>query len=204
MGKIILASSSPRRRDLLKKTNLEFEIIPSPYEENHTRTDFSYDFIKELATGKAKAVIPLVKEPAVIIGADTVVVLDNKILGKPKDKEDAFNTLKLLSGKTHIVVTGIAIINTDTNELKTASSTSYVTFENLTDEQIQQYIDNYKPLDKAGSYGIQEMPDGYIKSYTGSLDNIIGLDVEMVLELLNHLLPFKTLPYCPNKNKCFT
>ena len=92
--------------------------------------------------------------------------------------------LRSLSGKTHIVVTGIAVINSKTGEVKKSASTSNVTFENLTDEQINYYIEKFKPLDKAGSYGIQEMPDGYIKSYTGSLDNIIGLDVEMVAKLL--------------------
>lgn len=188
MGKIILASSSPRRQELLKKLNLEFEIIPSPYVEDHTRTDFSYEFIEELAEGKAKAVIPLVSEPAVIIGADTVVVLDSKILGKPKDSLDAFNMLKSLSGKTHIVVTGIAVANSKTNLIKKASSTSHVTFEKLSDDQIWYYINNYKPLDKAGSYGIQEMPAGYIKDYSGSLDNIIGLDVDLLNNMLADFL----------------
>ena len=138
-----------------------------------------------LKLNKALAVVPLADEPSLIIGADTVVVIDNKILGKPKDEEDAFKTLRMLSGRTHIVVTGIAVVNTETNELKTSASTSKVTFEELTDEQIRYYINNYKPLDKAGSYGIQEMPDGYIKSYTGRLDNIIGLDVEMLKSMLN-------------------
>ena len=185
MGKIILASSSPRRRDLLRKANYNFEIIPSPYVEDHTRTDFSYGFIESLATNKALAVVPLVTEPSLIIGADTVVVLDNKILGKPKDKQDAFETLKKLSNRTHIVVTGMAVVNSLTHELRQTSSTSKVTFANLTDGQIEYYVDKYEPLDKAGSYGIQEMPEGYIKSYTGSLDNIIGLDVEMLSRLLN-------------------
>ncbi len=188
MGKIILASSSPRRRDLLKKANVKFEIIPSPYIEDHTTTVFSYEFIKDLATNKALAVIPLIKESSVIIGADTVVVDDNEILGKPKDKEDAFNTLKRLSGKTHIVVTGIAAVNSETHLIKTAASTSRVTFEKLTDEQIHYYIDKFKPLDKAGSYGIQEMPCGYIKSYSGNLDNIIGLDVELLKTMIKEEL----------------
>ena len=184
MGKIILASSSPRRRNLMKKANIKFEIIPSPYIDDHTTTVFSYAFIEGLASNKALAVVPLVPEPSLIIGADTVVVVDDEILGKPKDKKDAFLTLNRLSGRTHIVVTGTAVVNTATNKLVTASSTSRVTFENLTDKQIQDYIDEFKPLDKAGSYGIQEMPDGYIKSYTGSLNNIIGLDVELVEKLL--------------------
>ncbi len=188
MGKIILASTSPRRRDILKKSKYRnFEIIPSPYIEDHTMTDFSYEFIEGLAANKALAVIPLVDKPSIIIGADTVVVVDNKILGKPKDEEDAFITLKRLSGRTHIVVTGIAVVNTETNMIKTSSSTSHVTFEELTDEQIRFYIKTFKPLDKAGSYGIQEMPDGYIKTYTGSIDNIIGLDMALTEKLLKEV-----------------
>ena len=184
MGKIILASSSPRRQQILKENNYVFEIIPSPYVEDHTRTDFSYDFIENLAENKARAVIPLVKEPSVIIGADTVVVLDGKILGKPGGREDAFNMLKSLSGKTHDVVTSIAVINSETGECKINSTTSCVEFEQLSDEMIEFYIENYKPFDKAGSYGIQEMPEGYIKSYTGSLDNIIGLCPKALKELI--------------------
>ena len=183
-GKIILASSSPRRADILKKLNIGFEIIPSPYVEDHTRTVFSYDFIESLAYNKAKAVLPLVKEPSLIIGADTVVVLDNEILGKPDGYEGAFKMLKRLSGKTHIVVTSIVVINSKTGEVKKNSTTSKVTFENLTDEQIRYYIDNFRPFDKAGSYGIQEMPDGYIKSYTGDLENVIGLSSKSLLKLL--------------------
>ena len=184
MGKIILASSSPRRQNILKQNNYDFEIVPSPYVEDHTRTDFSYDFVESLALNKAKAVVPRVKEPAKIIGADTVVVLNNEILGKPDGEKGALEMLKKLSGKTHSVVTAIAIINTQTGETKQKSVTSYVTFENLTDEQINFYVQKFKPFDKAGSYGIQEMPDGYIKSYSGSLENIIGLCPEALRELL--------------------
>ena len=184
VGKIILASSSPRRADILKKHNIEFKIIPSPYVEDHSRTDFSYDFIENLAYNKAKAVVPLVNEPALIIGADTIVVLDGKILGKPNGYDGAFEMLKNLSGKTHHVVTAIAIINSTTGDYKIKSTTSEVAFENLTDEQIKYYIDNFKPFDKAGSYGIQEMPDGYIKSFTGDLENIIGISSKTLLEMI--------------------
>ena len=184
VGKIILASSSPRRADILKKHNIGFEIIPSPYVEDHSRTDFSYDFIENLAYNKAKAVVPLVNEPALIIGADTIVVLDGKILGKPNGYDGAFEMLKNLSGKTHHVVTAIAIINSTTGDYKIKSTTSEVAFKNLTDEQIKYYIDNFKPFDKAGSYGIQEMPDGYIKSFTGDLENIIGISSKTLLEML--------------------
>ena len=184
VGKIILASSSPRRADILRKHNIGFEIIPSPYVEDHSRTDFSYDFIENLAYNKAKAIVPLVNEPALIIGADTIVVLDGKILGKPNGYDGAFEMLKNLSGKTHHVVTAIAIINSTTGDYKIKSTTSEVAFENLTDEQIKYYIDNFKPFDKAGSYGIQEMPDGYIKSFTGDLENIIGISSKTLLEMI--------------------
>lgn len=185
VGKIILASSSPRRADILKKHNIEFKIIPSPYVEDHSTTDFSYDFIENLAYNKAKAVVPLVKEQSLIVGADTIVVLDGKILGKPNGYDGAFEMLKNLSGKTHHVVTAIVVMDSDTQNYKKQSTTSEVTFENLTDEQIKYYIDNFKPFDKAGSYGIQEMPKGYIKSYTGDLENIIGISSKTLLEMLS-------------------
>ena len=184
VGKIILASSSPRRADILRKHNIGFEIIPSPYVEDHSRTDFSYDFIENLAYNKAKAVVPLVNEQSLIVGADTIVVLDGKILGKPNGYDGAFEMLKNLSGKTHHVVTAIAIINSTTGDYKIKSTTSEVAFENLTDEQIKYYIDNFKPFDKAGSYGIQEMPDGYIKSFTGDLENIIGISSKTLFEMI--------------------
>lgn len=185
VGKIILASSSPRRADILKKHNIEFKIIPSPYVEDHSTTDFSYDFIENLAYNKAKAVVPLVNEQSLIVGADTIVVLDGKILGKPNGYDGAFEMLKSLSGKTHHVVTAIVVMDSDTQNYKKQSTTSEVTFENLTDEQIKYYIDNFKPFDKAGSYGIQEMPKGYIKSYTGDLENIIGISSKTLLEMLS-------------------
>ncbi len=187
VGKIILASSSPRRADILRKAKIEVEIMPSPYIEDHTTTAFSYDFIESLAYNKANAIIPLINEPSIIIGADTVVVLDGEILGKPHNAKNAFTMLKRLSGKTHIVVTSIAVINTKNGNYKINSTTSNVTFENLTDEKINSYIEKFKPFDKAGSYGIQEMPEGYIKSYTGDLENIIGISSKSLLKLLNEI-----------------
>ena len=186
MGKIILGSSSPRRANILKKLKLDFEIIPSSYVEYHDQTDFSYAYVENLAYNKALAVAKLYRaEERLVIGADTIVVTDNKILGKPKDRQDAYNTLKLLSGKTHFVVTSIAIINSKTLEKDIKSTTTYVTLEDLTDEQIKYYIDNYKPFDKAGSYGIQELPEGYVKTFEGSLDNVIGLPSNTLLDMLN-------------------
>ena len=182
MGKMILASSSPRRAAILKDYKLE--IIPSPYVENHSKAAFSYDYVENLAYNKAKAVADEMYEPALVIGADTVVVLGDEILEKPKDERDAFLMLKKLSGKTHKVVTSIVIIDTKTGICRKNSTTSSVTFENLTDEMIKYYIKKYKPLDKAGAYGIQEMPDGYIKSVEGDFENIIGISSKSFASLL--------------------
>lgn len=191
MGKIILGSSSPRRADILRKLKLDFEIIPSSYVEPHDQTDFSYDYVESLAFNKALDVAKQIPEPAQIIGADTIVVINNKILGKPKDKNDAYNMLKMLSGKTHFVVTSIAVIETPSLEYEIKSTTTNVTFEDLSDEQIYYYIDNFKPFDKAGSYGIQELPQGYIKSFEGSLDNVIGLPSEILIKMLHTIDKYK-------------
>ena len=184
MGKIILGSSSPRRADILEKLKLDFEITPSSYVEPHDQTDFSYAYVEDLAYNKALDVAKKTKEEALVIGADTIVVLDNKILGKPKDKNDAYRMWKEMSGKTHFVVTSIAIINSKNLKSKIKSTTTYVTFEDLSNEQIEYYIENYKPFDKAGAYGIQELPDGYVKSFEGSFDNVIGLPSDTLLDLL--------------------
>ncbi|MBE7713054.1 MAG: septum formation protein Maf [Cyanobacteria bacterium SIG26] len=184
MGKIVLGSSSPRRSDILKALKLDYEVIPSAYVEPHDQTDFSYSYVENLAYNKALDVAQKLSYKAKVIGADTIVVIDNKILGKPKDKQDAYQTLKLLSGKTHFVVTSVAVVESISLSYKVKSDTTYVTFEDLTDEQISYYIENYKPFDKAGSYGIQELPEGYVKKIEGSLDNVIGLPSKTLLELL--------------------
>ena len=185
MGKIVLASSSPRRAEILKDYKLE--IIPSPYIEKHTKAAFSYAYVEDLAYNKAFAVLPLVNKDCIIVGADTVVVLDKEILEKPKDEEDAFNMLKKLSNKTHSVITAISMINSKTKEYITQSTTSFVTFENLTDKMILDYIENYKPLDKAGSYGIQELPQGYVKNVEGDFENIIGISSKVFAEMLEKI-----------------
>ncbi len=187
MGKIILGSSSPRRADILKKLKLDFQIIPSSYVEPHNKTDFSYAFVEESAYNKALFVARELKnEQHLVIGADTIVVIDNKILEKPKDYNDAISMLKKLSGKTHFVVTAVAIINSENMEHLTKSTTTFVTFESLTDKQIIDYIEEFKPFDKAGAYGIQELPAGFVKSIDGSLDNVIGLPSETLLQLLKN------------------
>lgn len=173
--KIILASSSPRRKDILESMGLKFEIIPSDYEENLDNFNFDYKKIEHLALQKAISVANSIDENALVIGADTVVVLDGQILGKPQNEDEAKNMLKSLSNKTHFVVTSHCVINSKTSEQKIMSVESEVKFNRLSEEMIDDYIAKFKPYDKAGSYGIQELPDGFIKSVSGSLENIIGL-----------------------------
>ena len=156
--------NSPRRKDLLKANGFDFEVIVSDYEESN----FTLDPILTAKTFAKEKVLDVYKSlenkgNVVVVGADMVVFCDGKILGKPKDYQDAFKMLKNLSGRKHQVVTSIAVIDTATKSEKVVSVTSIVEFAELSDEQIKFYIDNYKPFDKAGAYGIQEMPEGYIK-----------------------------------------
>ena len=187
MVRLILASKSPRRKQILTNLGLDFEIIPSNYDEKLETDTFSYDLIEDLATQKALDVVRRVGKDEIVLGADTVVVLHNKILGKPKDKEDALRMLRDLSGQTHMVVTSLCGINTKLNTARLLSTTSYVRFKDLTDDLINYYIDEFNPLDKAGSYGIQELPDGILDKYEGSFDNIVGLAPEAVTAVLNQL-----------------
>ena len=177
MTKIILASNSPRRKKILTDLGLEFEVVPSNYEEKLETDTFSYDLIEDLATQKACDVVRRVGQDEIVLGADTVVVLHNKILGKPKDKEEAYKMLSELSGNTHMVVTALCGINTKTNRAALLSTTSYVRFKELSDELINYYIDTFTPLDKAGSYGIQGKGGLLVKGIDGDYFNVVGLPV---------------------------
>ena len=184
MKKLILASSSPRRKNILEKMGLDFKIIPSSYEEIFDTLDFEYQKIEAFAYNKAKAVLQDMANPSLIISADTVVVFDNKILCKPKDVGEAINMLKKLSGNVHSVVTSICVMDSQSLEYKILSTTSTVEFQNISEKDIINYVEVYSPLDKAGAYGIQELPDGFVKTIEGSFENIIGLCPVAVEELL--------------------
>lgn len=187
MVKLILASNSPRRKKILTDMGLSFEVVPSNYDEKLSNDEFTYDKIEDIATQKCLDVYRRVDNDSLVLAADTVVVLHNKILGKPHTKENAFKMLKELSGQTHSVVTAICAINKKTNRAATLSTTSYVRFTDWSDEMINEYIDKYSPLDKAGSYGIQELPDGYLDKFEGSFENIVGLCPEAVSKILEQL-----------------
>ena len=182
--KLILASNSPRRNELLRNAGFKFEIISSDYEE----TGFSNDPIltaETFAVGKAQAVFNSVKEGVAVIGADTVVFEGGDILGKPKSEEEGALMLKRLSGKTHSVVTGYAVITSD--EIVSGSVMTEVTFNNLSDELISEYIKSGLYKGKAGSYGIQD-PFPLVKSYNGSLTNVLGLPIETIIPILEKIV----------------
>ena len=191
--KIILASNSPRRKEILKSLNINFEIIPSNYDEPINENDiFSYQKIENIALNKAKSILNQIKTSSLIISADTVVVKDNKVLLKPKNQQNAFNILKSLSNKKHKVVTSVCLYETENNNHITYSSTTKVYFNELSDKQINNYILTFKPYDKAGAYGIQELPDGFLNKIEGSFSNVVGLskeDLAVNLTKLNINIP---------------
>ncbi len=187
MVKLILASNSPRRKKILTDLGLDFVIVSSNYDEKLESDIFSYEAIEDLATQKCLDVVRRSDKDSLVLAADTVVVLHNKILGKPHSKEEAFDMLKSLSGATHSVVTSICAINTKTNRAALLSTTSYVRFTPWSDEMIHYYIDTFNPLDKAGSYGIQELPPNYLDKFEGSFENIVGLCPESVKAVLEQL-----------------
>ncbi len=182
---IILASNSPRRRKLLSGLDLDFEVKVLPdIEENYPETLPIQDIPVYIATEKAAAYKDLMSDHDLIITADTVVVLGDEVLGKPESLDDAKRMLRELSGHTHQVITGVSLM-TRTRQ-RSFSITTDVTFKKLTEAEIDYYVENYQPLDKAGAYGIQEWI-GYIgvTSLNGSYFNVMGLPVQRIYNELN-------------------
>ena len=189
--RLILASQSPRRHSLIKKLNVDFDVILPTFEEKVETDEYSDSTIISLSLQKALSVLDSQNETdkkslknSLVISADTVVVLDNKILGKPKNQPHALQMLKDLSGKTHFVVTAITILDSETKEAFSEITKTFVTFQTLSDELIQSYVETKKPLDKAGAYGIQEMGPEFIKQVNGDLENVIGLPTKTLKLLL--------------------
>lgn len=187
MKKYVLGSTSPRRRELLKNIIKEFEIISPSFDEKVSDKPFSYELIEETAEKKCLSIAKDIEEKAIIISADTVVIYNDVILGKPKNYENALEMLTMLNGKTHKVVTSVCIIDTETNKKLVQSETSEVTFEQQDKDKLIFYIENYKPFDKAGSYGIQELPDGFIKNIKGDYNNIVGFPILLVEKMINEI-----------------
>jgi len=187
--KIILASQSPRRKQLLEWAEIPFEIIVQPTDETYPENMPIHDVPVHIALHKARAIQTSLtdkQKQLPILAADTIVVLKDKIIGKPKNREDAIKILSSLSGKEHKVITGVVILN----RYQTISfeDTTKVIFHKLTKEQIEFYIDKYEPYDKAGAYAIQEwIGVTGIKSINGDFYNVMGLPVSRVVKELNRL-----------------
>jgi septum formation protein len=183
---IILASGSPRRQQFLKDLDLDFEIRLKEVEEVYPENLQAVEITNYLATLKAKAFEGELKDDELLITSDTIVWLHNKALGKPKDYQDAYAILKSLSNTTHEVITSVCFKTHVKTE--TIAEVTQVTFKNLSDEAIKYYLDNYKPYDKAGAYGIQEWIGLIgISRIEGSYTNVVGLPTEKVYHYLNNL-----------------
>ena len=184
MKKIILASKSPRRKELLEKCNLPFVCEPADIDESLNQNLSLQEAIKELSYRKANAI--LANHPdCIVIGSDTIVTLNGKVLGKPANEKIAFEMLKSLQGNTHQVITGICILSKNRNFQDVV--TSNVTFDSMSDEEILAYIQTGECLDKAGSYGIQGYGGRYITHIDGDYYAIMGLPLHIVYEELKHI-----------------
>lgn len=181
---IVLASKSPRRKELLGLLDLDFQIITADIDETIDSSLPIADEVARLSYDKAAAIKPKVSPDAIIISADTVVELDGKVMGKPNDKLDAFNMLKSLSGNKHNVLSGVTVMQGDKHISKTV--VTKVHFRDLSDEEINAYIKTNEPMDKAGSYGIQGKASKFVSSINGDYFNVVGLPVcELSLMLKN-------------------
>jgi septum formation protein len=183
--RVILASGSPRRRELLEAAGLSFEVIPSPAEEIHDASLGMEGLCEENARLKAIAVAANHPE-AVVIGADTLVFLDGQPLGKPKDMAEAVRMLRSLSGFVHNVCTGVCICEPG-GKIRTLHAVTEVVFRTLDDAMIYEYLAKTSPLDKAGAYGIQDHGEMIVERISGGYDNVMGLPVGLVLKALEEI-----------------
>ena len=181
MSKIILASASPRRKELLAKAGISFTVIPAAGEEKRT-SENPGEAVQQLARDKAEWVAQSLaecEEGTLVIGSDTIVVFENRILGKPKDRRDAAETLEKLQGNTHQVYTGVTVLERKAGKWveHTFFESTDVTFYPVSREEIQDYIATGEPMDKAGSYGLQGLFGIYVKGICGDYNNVVGLPV---------------------------
>ncbi|WP_300348655.1 Maf-like protein [Clostridium sp.] len=183
--KVILASKSPRRVEILSKLVEKFEVLESNFDED--TISFSGDvekYVQNLSKNKAIDVSERLKEPAIVIAADTVVFYNGKVMEKPKNEEDAFSMLSSLSGNTHKVYSGICIINTEDDTVITDYDFTEVIFSELSERQIRNYINSGEPMDKAGAYGIQGLGGTFVEGINGCYYNVMGLPLNKLYKIL--------------------
>jgi len=184
MKNIILASSSPRRIEMLEKYKLDPLVVKLPIEEKVSLTERPEQIVMSLAFEKAFLVSNKYNSDEIIIGADTIVVQNQKILGKPKDEGDAFNILKNLNGKEHQVLTGICVIRANSREKVVDYETTTVKFRHMSEDKILRYVKTGEPMDKAGAYAIQGYGQILVDEIHGSYTNVIGLPIEKLDDIL--------------------
>ena len=194
---LVLASASPRRRELLAQCGFSFTVHPAAIPEDPLLNEDPIAYVVRLARQKAEAVFAQVSQPRVcseksnppqvVLGADTTVTIDNQILGKPENADDAARMLRLLSGRTHRVITGIAMITAARTEV--AAEVTGVRFLTLSEEEIAAYIATGEPMDKAGAYAIQGHAARWIPRITGDYFNVVGLPLALVTTMLESIAP---------------
>ncbi len=196
MKKLILASASPRRASLLRLLDMPFEIAPSNVDEALDTPLPPAEYVREIATRKARAVAPRF-DRALVLGADTVVAIENAILGKPRDADHARDMLAQLSGKTHRVYTGLALADADTGQILTEVAITSVTLRALSQQDISRYVATGESLDKAGAYGAQGRASAFIQAVSGCFYNVVGLPLAQFWTLyhrLTGLSPWAAIP----------
>ena len=194
---LVLASASPRRQELLRNAGLSFTVQPADIDESPLAGELPRECAERLARAKALA-IWRTRPQDLVLGADTIVVVDERILGKPLDAGDAVRMLRLLSGRVHTVITGVCVVQavggetadsdevlkTENRELRTASETTLVTMSEFSDDEIREYVATGEPMDKAGAYAIQGIASRWIPRIEGDYSNVVGLPVALVYRML--------------------
>ncbi|MGB8987613.1 MAG: Maf family protein [Candidatus Sulfotelmatobacter sp.] len=180
---LILASASPRRQELLRNAAIPFEVQPADIDETPLPGELPRDCAERLAREKALKVFRERPEDYVL-GADTIVVIDEAILGKPRDAADAARMLRLLSGRAHEVITGVCLVGATDGDIEQASATTRVTVREISDDEIRDYVSTGEPMDKAGAYAIQGIASRWIPRIEGDYSNVVGLPVALVHGML--------------------
>ena len=184
--KLILASRSPRRAEILAAVGWPYDVMVAGVDESVRADESPIEYVQRLAVTKASAVAKKLEE-GLVLGADTTVVIEDQILGQPVDDDDARRMLKMLSGRWHEVLTGVALIRSETAERVVDHETTRVRFAELTGDEIDWYIASREPLDKAGAYGVQGRAALFVEEIQGDYFNIMGLPIRLVYELRRRL-----------------
>lgn len=185
--RLILASNSPRRRELLENAGFEFDVQPSEIEEFPLPGEAPEAYARRLAQDKALSVAASSAPGSIVLGADTVVAIDGEILEKPAGAPDAARMLRTLSGHTHRVITGICLVRAPENVLACTHETTAVTFRYLSEEEIESYVASGEPFDKAGGYAIQGLASRFVTRIEGCYFNVVGLPIPMVYEIVKSI-----------------